>query len=311
MTGAKPSSLAAYGDVMATGLTSRTEVTVDGLRTTVWTAGPPERDDAVVFVHGNPGSGRSWEPLIGQVSAFARCVAPDMAGYGATDKPARFDYTVTGYASHLAGILDALAVRRVHLVAHDLGGPWGLGWAASWPDRLASLTLIGIGALPGYRWHRFARAYRIPVVGELVLRTASRGAVKRTLGLGSRRGVPPDFVEDVIAQYRDAGTRHAVLSFYRSTSDLGAVTVTAAEAVGATDPPTLVVWGGGDPYVPARFADVQTRFFRRAKVVVLPESGHWPLVDDPDAVIDAVVPFIRACVDAGRDPGLAASSDSG
>ena len=68
------------------------------------------------------------------------------------------------------------------------------------------------------------------------------------------------------------------------------------EAVGPADPPTLVVWGGGDPYVPARFAQLQPRYFRRATVVILPDSGHWPLVDDPDAVIDTVVPFLRACV---------------
>jgi pimeloyl-ACP methyl ester carboxylesterase len=283
---------------MRAGLATRTDIFVEGIRATVWAAGPPADEAAVVFVHGNPGSGRTWEPLIGPVSTFARCVAPDMPGYGDTDKPTRFDFGVAGYAAHLGAVLDALEIRRAHLVVHDLGGPWGLGWAASSPERLASLTLIGIGALPGYQWHRFARAYRIPVVGELVLRTASRRAVARALGLGSRRGVPDEFVDDVIAQYRDPGTRRAALGFYRSTPDLGAVTVAAAEAIRPTDPPTLVVWGGGDPYVPARFANVQAEFFSRAKVVVLPESGHYPLVDDPEAVADAVVPFLRASMDA-------------
>lgn len=283
---------------MRAGSASRTDVSVGGLRTTVWSAGPPTGDEAVVFVHGNPGSGRSWEALIGPVSTFARCVAPDMPGYGETDKPTDFDFTATGYATHLGAVLDALEIRRAHLVVHDLGGPWGMAWAASSPERLGSLTLIGIGALPGYRWHRFARAYRIPVVGELVLRTASRRAVAASLGLGSRRGVPSEFVEDVIAQYRDSGTRRAALSFYRSTPDLGAVTVAAAEAIRPADLPTLVVWGSGDPYVPARFADLQARFFPRAQVIVLPESGHYPLVDDPEAVVDAVVPFLRASIDA-------------
>jgi pimeloyl-ACP methyl ester carboxylesterase len=59
-------------------------------------------------------------------------------------------------------------------------------------------------------------------------------------------------------------------------------------------------WGGGDPYVPARFANLQTRYFPGARVVVLPDSGHWPLVDDPEAVIGAVVPFLRSRVGAGR-----------
>ena len=108
------------------------------------------------------------------------------------------------------------------------------------------------------------------------------------------------FVDDVIAQYRDSGTRRAALGFYRSRPDLGAVTVAAAEAIRPTDPPTLVVWGGGDPYVPARFADLQAQYFPRAQVVVLPESGHYPLVDDPEAVADAVVPFLRTSMEADR-----------
>ena len=237
---------------MSAGLASRTELSVGGLRTTVWQAGPQTDDGAVVFVHGNPGSGREWQPLIGQVSGFARCVAPDMPGYGATDKPETFDYSVAGYARHLGAVLDALTVRRAHLVVTDLGGPWGLAWAASSPERLASLTLIGIGALPGYRWHLFVRLHRIPVVGELVLRSAWRGAVERTLRRGSRRSLPEGFVDEVLAQYRDRGTQRAVLALYRSTPDLGAVTVAAAAALGPADPPTLVVWGGGRPLAAGR-----------------------------------------------------------
>ena len=285
---------------MRAGWASRTEVSVEGLRTVVWRGGPSEIDDAVVFVHGNPGSGRDWQPLIERVGTFAPCVAPDMPGYGETDKPADFDYSIDGYARHLGAVLDALTIGTAHLVVTDLGGPWGLAWAASSPARLGSLTMIGIGALPGYRWHQFARLYRIPVVGELVLRTASRRAVAYSLGLGSRRGVPDGFVDDVLAQYRDPGTRRAALAFYRSTPDLGAATVSAAEALAPINPPTLVVWGGGDPYVPARFANLQTRYFPGARVVVLPDSGHWPLVDDPEAVIDAVVPFLRSRVGADR-----------
>jgi pimeloyl-ACP methyl ester carboxylesterase len=271
-----------------------TDLQVHGVRSPVLVGGPWKAEAAVVFVHGSAGSGRDWEALMSKVSTFARCVAPDMPGYGDADKPEDFDYTTEGYARHLGAVLDALSVRRVHLVLHDLGGPWGLAWAAGHPARLASLSLINIGALPGYRWPRFAKIYRTRGLGEVLLRTATRRGVALILREGNRRPLPGSFVDGIVRQYRDAGTRRAVLGYYRATPDLGAVTERAAGALRATNPPTLVVWGARDPYVPVRYAEVQRQYFPRARVEILPDSGHWPVVDDPEGVAHFLVPFLRA-----------------
>jgi pimeloyl-ACP methyl ester carboxylesterase len=58
--------------------------------------------------------------------------------------------------------------------------------------------------------------------------------------------------------------------------------------------PALVVWGARDPYVPIRFAEMQRSFFAVQRVVRLEDSGHWPMIDNPTAVQDAVVPFLRS-----------------
>lgn len=270
------------------------DVFVDGVHSPVLAGGPATADTAVVFVHGNPGSGEDWRALMTEVSVFARCLAPDMPGYGAADKCAEFDYTTSGYARHLGGVLDQLAVRHAHLVVTDLGGPWGLAWAAAHRRALASLSLINIGALPGYRWHRFARLYRLPIVGELMLATINPRGLAFLLRRGNPRGLPDAFIDDVVRQYRDPGTRRAVLRFYRATPDLGAVTERAAVALRDDNPPALVIWGATDPYVPVRYAEAQRRYFPRAEIVVLPTSGHWPFVDDHDGVARVLVPFLRA-----------------
>jgi pimeloyl-ACP methyl ester carboxylesterase len=121
-------------------MASQLELTVDGVRSPVTDIGP-RAGEAVVFVHGNPGSRLDWSELGAATSQFARAVALDMPGYGQAAKPADFDYTVAGYARHLAGALDQSGLARVHLVLHDFGGPWGLAWAAGHPDRIGSLTL--------------------------------------------------------------------------------------------------------------------------------------------------------------------------
>jgi pimeloyl-ACP methyl ester carboxylesterase len=271
----------------------RKEVTVDGLRTALTTSGPPTDTTAVAFIHGSSGTGRQWQRLVDEVGTFARCLAPDMPGYGDSDKPASFDYNVDGYAHYLDGLFKILGVRRVHVVGHDLGGPWALAWAALDPSRIASLTMIGIGVMPGYRWHRYARLYRLPILGELVLSAANRRSVERVLRSGSKHSIPDSFSDEVARLYRDPGTRRAVLRFYRATPDLGQETVRAAAALRDVDLPTLVIWGRGDPYVPARFAELQRGFFPGAQIVVLPDSGHWPLEDDYAASVGAILPFLR------------------
>jgi pimeloyl-ACP methyl ester carboxylesterase len=275
----------------------RLDVVVRGIRSPVLESGPGTPDEAVVFVHGNPGSGQDWEDLAGRVGAFGRAVAMDMPGFGGADKPGDFEYTVGGYARHLGEMLAELSIRRAHLVLHDFGGPWGLAWAAAHPHAVASVTLIDTGLLPGYRWHYLARLWRTPVVGELLQATATRATFRLLLRHGNRRGLPPPFVDRMYDDY-DRGTRRAVLRLYRATDDLGAASESLGAVLRPLALPALVVWGKHDPYIGHDFAQRQGEFFPGAQVTVLEDSGHWPFADDPEAVAARVVPFLRARLSA-------------
>ncbi|CAN5653032.1 hypothetical protein BH20ACT17_BH20ACT17_03400 [soil metagenome] len=74
-------------------------IAVAGVRSPVIDSGPADADEAVVIVHGTPGSGHDWDGLIAQLRDFARAVAPDMPGFGAVDKPRGFD-RVPVFADH-------------------------------------------------------------------------------------------------------------------------------------------------------------------------------------------------------------------
>jgi pimeloyl-ACP methyl ester carboxylesterase len=277
------------------------EMAVAGVRSPYIASGSRDSTDAVVFVHGNPGSSEDWRSLIERVGTFGRAVAIDMPGFGQADKPRDFEYTVAGYARHLEGALTELGIQRVHLVVHDFGGAWGLAWAAAHRGQLASVTLINIGLLPGYRWHYLARIWRTPVVGEIFQAMATRSGFRLLLKHGNPRGLPTSFVDRMYDDY-DKGTRRAVLRLYRATSNPGAL----ADAMGATfrqlEVPALVIWGAADPYVPVAYAERQREFFRVVRVVILERSGHWPFADDPEAVVDALLPFLRDRMTCDRQP---------
>lgn len=270
-----------------------TSVRVDGIRSPILEGGLPRADEAVVFVHGNPGSIADWTRLASSVSEFSRAIAMDMPGFGAADKPEHFDYSVRGYSRHLGRVLAECGVRNAHLVMHDFGGPWGLAWAAANPDAIASVTLIDTGILLDYRWHYLARIWQTRCLGELFMLATTRAGMRLLLRHGNPRGLPVEYIDQAYNSF-DAGTRRAVLRLYRNTRETKNSMQEIADALRPLDLPALVVWGAHDPYISVDFAERQREVFPNAQLLILPDSGHWPFIDNPEAVATAVVPFLRS-----------------
>jgi pimeloyl-ACP methyl ester carboxylesterase len=278
-------------DAATTGVRRR-RLEAGGTSTRLVEAGPAEATTAVVFVHGNPGSCDDWEPLTAAVGGIGlRALAFDLPDFGETIAPAGFEHTAPGYAGFVDAALTALGIERVHLVLHDFGGPIGLTWAATHAERIASITLIDVGILPGYKWHRLARIWRTPVLGELFMATANRRAFLKLVDRDEPRGLPRPFTERMYDHY-DRRTKKAVLKLYRATDEPGAPDPALVAALKSADPPALVIWGAGDAYLPSSYAERQREFLSKAEVNVLPHSGHWPFADDPAEVERLLLDFL-------------------
>ena len=265
-------------------------LTVDGIETSVLVGGSGEPGEAVVFVHGNPDSGSDWMPLMTRISPFASVIAPDLPGFGAADARGDNDYAIYSYARFLDGVIREFDLTRVHLVAHDYGGPFAAAWAADHPDRVASVTFINTGVLIGYRWHRMARLWRTPVVGELVMRAIRSGSA-RTMLVRENPGLPVQWVNTIVGHLMPEKTRRAVLRLYRSTrpADMDQL----AARLRQHDHDALVVFGDADAYIPADLAHRQVQVFPRVDIRILRGLGHWSWLEDTDAVADQVVPFLK------------------
>jgi pimeloyl-ACP methyl ester carboxylesterase len=259
-----------------------------------------------VFVHGNPGSSRDWTALVeaaGDLDPQTRAVALDMPGFGNARAPRGFEFHVSSYAQFLQDALQRLQIERVHLVVHDFGGPFGLLWGLQNTQRWESVVLIDVGVLPGYRWHVMARRWRTPVLGELMMAWIPRAGWRRSMQASNPKGLPPQFVDQMYDHF-DRETRNTVLKLYRATPDPGSMAEPLAAAFSQSRKPALVIWGAKDPYIGVEFAERQREFFDVERLLVLPDSGHWPFQDDPEPVREAVVGFLREHV--GRDVGQGA-----
>ena len=269
---------------------STRRIAVDGITTSVLVGGAGEPGEAVVFVHGNPDSGSDWMPLMTRIAPFARVIAPDLPGFGAADARGDNDYTIYSYARFLDGVIRSLGVHRVHLVAHDYGGPFAAAWAADHPDRVASVTFINTGVLVDYRWHRMARLWRTPIVGELVMRALRRGVTAKVLAR-ENPGLSAAWVDTIVGHLLPEKTRKAVLRLYRSTRP-GDMEQLAAR-LRQPDHDALVVFGDADAYIPAELAHRQVQIFPRVDIRILRGLGHWSWLEDTDAVAEHVVPFLQ------------------
>lgn len=273
------------------------EVRVGDVRSPSIQAGPESSTEAVVFVHGNPGSGEDWRDLVARAGTFARSVAFDMPGFGRADKPPGYDYTVPGYATFIGSALRELGVERAHLVVHDFGGPFGLAWAATDPDAFRSVVIINAPTVSGYRWYLLAKVWRTPVAGELLHVTLTAPTFRWLVRRGNPKGLPPALVDRMQRDY-DRGTQRAVLRLYRAT-DARRMVPTPASFFRELDRPALVVWGSQDIYIPIEFAERHKAAFAKAEVVHLPGSGHFPMADDPEGVASVVIPFLRHATGVG------------
>ena len=265
-------------------------MTVEGLNTSVLIGGAGRTGEAVVFVHGNPDAGSDWMPLMTRVAEVAMVVAPDLPGFGNADPRPDGDYTIYGYARFLDGVISRLGIDRVHLVAHDFGGPFAAAWAADHPQKVASVTFINTGVLLGYRWHRMARVWQTPVLGELSMRFLTERMAVKMLAR-ENPGLSLAWVQTIVRHLMPDKTRKAVLRLYRSTRP-GDMDQLAAR-LRQHDHDAQVLFGDADAYIPVEQARRQVEVFPRVEVRVLPGLGHWCWLENTELVADHLLAFLK------------------
>jgi pimeloyl-ACP methyl ester carboxylesterase len=238
-----------------------------------------------LYLHGVPESSDAWLDFLARSGGLA----PDLPGFGRSGKPGSLSFTIEEYADFLESFLALVGVERVQLVVHDWGAV-GLAFAQRHPERVERLVVINaVPFLPGYRWHRTARMWRTPVLGELSMGSINR----RVLRLISRESnvtpgpMPDSWIDSVLAHF-DQGTQRAILRLYRSSPPERLAA--AGEHLGELGVPSLVVWGMRDPYIPARFGKAYADVLD-AELLELGDAGHWAWLDRPD-VVGRVVEFL-------------------
>ena len=226
-----------------------------------------------IFVHGVPDTPRVWTKVRARL-ARTDTVALNLPGFG-TPVPPGFTPTKEGYVDWLLAELRRQP-QPVDLIGHDWGGLLVVR-AVSLAPALVRTWAAGAAPLdPDYEWHRAAKAWQTPDVGEQVMAAMTADALAANL---AKNGVPADDAAET-ARYVDDTMKACILTLYRSAVSVGAEWTSDLARVTA---PGLVLWGEHDPYAASRFgARLAERM--RARFVRLGECAHWWQLERPDEV---------------------------
>jgi pimeloyl-ACP methyl ester carboxylesterase len=235
--------------------------------------GPP-----LLFLHGASGAG-GWTPFHDRLAEEFDVIAPSHPGFDGSDDPSWLD-NVADLANFYLDFLQVLDLNAVHLVGLSLGGWIAAELAVRNTNRLASCTLMCAAGI---------HVVGVPQLDSFLLSPEERA---RRIFHDSAKAAP------VIERLLDPDSADVVMRNQESTARLiwqpRGYDPNLRKWLHRIDRPTLVLWGESDPLFPPAYAQAYAELIPGAKMVVLPECGHVPNAEQPDAAADAIIAFARS-----------------
>ena len=260
---------------------------VDGLRLAHLDEGEGK---PVVFFHGEPTWSYLWRKVIPPVrDAGYRCIAPDYAGFGRSDKPVDVGwYSYDGHVELMAMLLEELDLRDATVVVHDWGGPIGLRLAVEHPDRVSRVVIMETGPFTGHQ--RMSDAW-------FAFRDFVRDNEDVPVGFLVRGGCKNDPSDEVIAAYdapyidgaSKAGARAFPLILPTTPEAVGAAEgKRVADGLREDDRPALVLWADSDPILPFSVGERVSGELNLPAPRAIENASHF-LQEDAGAEIGAII----------------------
>ncbi len=247
----------------------------------------------VLLIHGFPDSHRLWRHQVpALVAAGKRVIAPDLRGFGASDRPAEVaDYGVRHSVADLLAVLDALGVERAQVVGHDWGASVAWALAAFVPERVERLAVLSVGHPHAFAeptieqreksWYMLL--FQFAGVAETMLQRNDWRLLREWLRESGD-------VERYLTDLSRPGALTAALNWYRANV---APKVRDGSSFPPVNVPTLGIWSSGDDYLTegpmvrsGEQVEAEWRYER------IEGASHWMQLDEPDRLNELLLGFL-------------------
>jgi epoxide hydrolase 4 len=263
----------------------------------------------VILLHGFPETHRSWDlQLPALVRAGYRAVAPDLRGYGESERPRR-GYDLDTLAADIAGLVDHLGADRVSVIGHDWGGALAWQLASRHADRLLRAVVLdcphpalmarALRTNPEQRrrsWYMFF--FQLPMLPERWLLKDGAANVARMFREGSPGAdrAPPSIIQANQRALSEPGAARAAIAYYRASFRAGLRPLLRGELDASYAPielPLTLIWGEADSCLGLELIDGTEKYAKRLRVHRVPDAGHFVHQESPDVVNRLLLDALR------------------
>jgi len=255
---------------------------------------------AVLLIHGMLNNSRHWRAVAERLARTHTVIAPDLHGHGGSAGPLG-DYSLGAHAAGIRDLVSGLGIERATVIGHSLGGGVAMQFFYQFPERCERVVLVSSGGLGrDVSWPlRLAAA---PGVEGLLAGAASRPV----LGALARVDNPyATAAHRALSSLNSPAARRGFLWTLRSVIDLKGQKVCANDRLYLLgDMPTLIVWGGRDHTIPVahgREAHAAVGGRAESRFELLPDARHFPHLEDPGGLADAIARFLAEVPPAALD----------
>ncbi|MBI3670514.1 MAG: alpha/beta fold hydrolase [Acidobacteria bacterium] len=249
-----------------------------------------ERGDGPVLllIHGMFGDHLDWEPALEPLARDHRVLAPDMPGFGESEKPDR-NYSAEFFVAALIELLDRLGIERVTLVGNSFGGIVSVRVALAHPGRVERLVLVS-GLREFNEQERSTARQRLTCETLLALTPGMHRLMFAPI-FAQAGPIQERYFEKQDAKLSRPDYPNYARALARSIET--ALTAYSTQQLDEIRCPTLLLWGDLDAVIPVKEACSALPRLMQGELVVLPGGGHALQLDLPQAFVRAVESFVR------------------
>ena len=264
---------------------------VNGVRIHYQEAGD-EAAPPLILIHGFISSNLIWSnTLLPLARKGFRVIAPDLPGYGYSDKPADAEYTIAEQASAMIGLMDRLKIKKAIVVGASYGGAIAATMALDYPERVAKLILVGAVTNDDAKKKLLLRLSCLPIIGDIAtpLFLGSRWILRKRMQDMYRRMGRPINEKMVASRHHLLATSNTHRAMIRTARRWSANRIQREASL--IRPPTMLVWGDQDDHIPLADAFQLREAMPNAKLVVFRNCGHLPPAEYPEQFVEVVANF--------------------
>lgn len=247
----------------------------------------------LLLIHGYTASTFVWEMVAPQLADEGfHVVAVDLLGFGFSDKPASFDYTITSQARMISRFMNRIGIGTATIVGSSYGGAVGSTLALDYPERVEKLVLVDAVCNDEVLSHPLLKIASVPGIGELLApflvdsRALQKRRMQGTLAPANHHLITKERIESVNRPLRAKDAHHSVLATARNWN-----ACRIEDDAQYIKQPTLIIWGEEDSVIPIENGEKLYNSILNSRLVVLKNCGHVPQEEKPELFVSLVSGF--------------------